>query len=216
MEKREKMEKVYHLVEELGLTRKEVAECLLAKNSLARKTILPGMYLYTDDTISSDILPGHQIKAVVGYVQDGVVYAVCLRETNLRWSGDMLKVSMFRGWRDGKYATQKILEAADRENKKAEAAQWCYDYEYDGVKKGEAFLPSLAELLNLFYNKSAINEALEKLDCPLLDDEYVSSIEEDAKFVSAFLMGEDEEDIGCVCRGKFEELNVRPVLKIQL
>ena len=218
MEKKEKLEMLSYLIDELGLTRKEVSEYLLVEDasSAVAREIHPGMYVYADDTISSDILPDRQIKAVVGYVEDNTLYAVCLRETHLRWSEDMLKVSMFRGWRDGKYATQKILEAADRENKKAEAAQWCYDYECDGVKKGEAFLPSLVELFNLFYNRSAINKALEKLDCSVLDDEYASSIEENAKFVSVFAMGEDEEDTGYVCRSKFEVLGVRPMLKIKL
>ncbi len=42
--------------------------------------IRPGMFVYADNTIRSEIIEGLQIKAVVGYVEGHQVYAVCLWE----------------------------------------------------------------------------------------------------------------------------------------
>ena len=90
--------------------------------------------------------------AVVGSVDGSDVLAVCLHEACLPWSSDWLE---------------------------AEAAQWCYDYAEDGVKQGEAFLPSLTELEKLFANKAAINASLKALGVVLLEGWYWSSTEYD-------------------------------------
>ena len=77
----------------------------------------------------------------------------------------------------GKEATRKILEISRKKRQEAEAAQWCYDYAEDGVKQGEAFLPSLTELEKLFANKAAINASLNALGVALLEGWYWSSTE---------------------------------------
>ena len=79
----------------------------------------------------------------------------------------------------GKEATRKILEISRKKRQEAEAAQWCYDYAEDGVKQGEAFLPSLTELEKLFANKAAINASLNALGVALLEGWYWSSTEYD-------------------------------------
>jgi len=187
MEKKEKLEIISCLVRKLDLSPKEIAEYLLAENSLADVTeakeyktpdeILPGMFVYADGLIYPEIIEGRQIKAVVGYVEDKTVYAVCLREENLPWSSDYLEVKATRKMTGGQEATCKILEAARQTGKKAEAAQWCYDYVYDGVKQGEAFLPSIGELEKLFANKALINASLKALDVAMLNGWYLSSTE---------------------------------------
>ena len=65
-----------------------------------------------------------------------------------------------------------ILEAAQKQNKKAEAAVWCALYAFDGVRAGEAFLPSKDELVEIFKNLSAIQKALEKISSCLLKEDY--------------------------------------------
>ncbi len=239
MEKERRLELLTGIADEFNLSAGEIV-AYWAKNGRLTSdvetfsevkvaNILPGMYVYTDNIICAEVIPERQIKAVVAYIEDKTVYAVCLQEKDLRWSSDKLDVPMFRNWTDGQYATQRILETADKEYKQAEAAQWCHDYEYDGVKKGEAFLPSITELKKIFFNRCAINEALRSLNrfgrsdlsslrCYLLDDEYASSNVENGygKFILTFDMGNDEEEVGCFSRGKLEKVCVRPVLKIQL
>ena len=161
MNKKEKLEQVNHLVQKLGLSPQEAVEYFSAKvvesSSVVRECevavgVLPGMYVYADGLISSEIIEGRQVMAVVGSVDGSDVLAVCLQEACLPWFSD---------WQG------------------AEAAQWCYDYAEDGVKQGEAFLPSLTELEKLFANKAAINASLKALGVAWLEGWYWSSTEYD-------------------------------------
>ena len=166
MNKEEKLEQIYCLAQKLGLSLGEVVDCFSKKAERCSVTpeIVPGMYVYADGLVSSEIIPNHQIKAVVGYVEEGMVYAVCLKQANLPWSSDFLSVPETKTMISGKEATQKILEAARTREKRAEAAQWCYDYAEDGVKPGEAFLASMNEWTKIFANERAINASLTRLE----------------------------------------------------
>lgn len=214
MDKKESLEMIYRQVQKLGLSTKEVAEYLLAKNSLARQTILPGMYVYTDNTISSEIR-NCQIKAIVAYVEDNTVYAVCLRKENLPWSGDGFRVPETQNLTDGAEATRVILEKVYRWQRKAEAAQWCYDYAYDGVKKGEAFLPSLVEMQKLYKNIWYVNRSLQALGLDPFISNYWSSTEIICGMAWTFQMStvaggyKDKRD-------KTFSYFVRPMLKIEI
>ena len=84
-------------------------------------------------------------------------------------------------------ATDSAAETAQAQE--AEAAQWCYDYAEDGVKQGEAFLPSLAELEKLFANKAAINASLKALGVALLEGWYWSSTEYSSSYAWSLFMG---------------------------
>ena len=141
------------------------------------KRVLPGMFVYVDGLISSEIIEGRQIKAVVGSVNGSDVLAVCLHEAKLPWASKWLEVPETEEMLSGKKATHKILEIAQKEHTKAEAAQWCYNYDRDGVKRGEAFLPSITELEQLCANGVAINASLNALGVALLDGWYWSSTE---------------------------------------
>jgi len=223
MEKKEKLKILSCLVQELDLTAKEVSEYLLAENSLADVTeakeyktpdeILPGMFVYADGLIYPEIIEGHQIQAVVGYIEGKTVYAVCLQEKKLPWSGDWLEAKATREMTGGQEATCKILEAARQTGKKAEAAQWCHGYVYDGVKSGEAFLPSIDELEKLFANKAAIDASLKALGAALLDGWYWSSTEHDDLTAWEFYMvyGSRNDDT----KGTNND-HARPVLALKL
>ena len=69
---------------------------------------------------------------------------------------------------DGKENTRLILEAVHKQNKKAEAAEWCAAYAFDGIHAGEAFLPSSDELVKIFKNLGVIQKALKKINQPQL------------------------------------------------
>ena len=188
MNKKEKLEQVNHLVQKLGLSPQEVDEYFLSKDVKAPAIVqeyqtpakvLPGMYVYADGLISSEIIEGRRVMAVVGSVDGSDVLAVCLHEACLPWSSDWLEAKATQEMTGGKEATRKLLEISRKKRQEAEAAQWCYDYAEDGVIQGEAFLPSLTELEKLFANKAAINASLKALGVVLLEGWYWSSTEYD-------------------------------------
>jgi len=219
MNEKTKMKAIYRYVQELGLSPKAVAEYLSKRENVSVTQyetpykVLPGMYVYADGLIYPEIIEGRLVKAVVGYVEDKTVYAVCLREEKLPWSGDYLEVKATREITDGQQATCKILEAARQTGKKAEAAQWCHDYAEDGVKSGDAFLPSIDELEKLFANKTAINASLKALGVAMLKAWYWSSSEYGNYTAWLFGMGGgyrywDSKDYG--------NYYVRPVLALEI
>lgn len=140
----------------------------------AKVKVLPGMYVYADGLISAELITNRCVKAVVGYVEGKTVYAVCLRQKYLPWCSDWPDVSSTY-MISGKEATLRILESAKESGVKVEAAQWCHDYDYDGVVQGEAFLPFSSELDKLSANKEAINKSLRALNASVLDSWYWSS-----------------------------------------
>lgn len=175
--------------------------------------IHPGMYVYEDNTILPDIIPNHQIKAIVGYVENDEVYAICLKEIELPWSSHYLAVPRTQEFTEGKRATIEILYISQTQKRQAEAARFCYDFAEDGVKQSEAFLPSTIELENIFANVSAINTSLQKIGAPPLNDRYWSSTE---KANNHFAWSYSKQCSSLGWFSKVLSLKVRPVLKIQL
>lgn len=176
--------------------------------------ILPGMYIYADGLIYPEIIEGRQVKAVVGYVDSSKILGVCLHEAYLSWSSDFLELKEVREENNGKKATRLILEASSRKVKPAEAAQWCYDYAEDGVKFGEAFLPSIYELQKLFANIDEINISLKALGASLLlggGGDYLSTSEHSSDLAWRLVPGS-----GTCLYYKISQGRVRPVLEIEL
>ena len=106
------------------------------------------------------------------------------------------------------------MEISRKKRQEAEAAQWCYDYAEDGVKQGEAFLPSLTELEKLFANKAAINASLNALGVALLEGWYWSSTEYDSNGAWTLRMADGVRLYG----SKYNNYSryVRPVLALKL
>lgn len=176
------------------------------------KRVLPGMYVYADGLIYPEIIKGRQIKAVVGYVKGSEVLAVCLQEVTRQWSSDWLEAKETREMTRGQEATRKILKIAHQKWQKAEAAQWCYDYTEDGVRLGEAFLPSLTELEKLCANKEAINVSLRTLGAGFYGW-YWSSTEYNDYNVWVLAMRDGER---CAVPKDYIGRDVRPVIRIKL
>ena len=182
MEKNEKLKVLVAVVESFGLTPEEVTAYFskISAKTTSVNVACPGMYYYSDGTISADVIQGKQISGVVGWVDESGRHGLVLglREAKLPWSSDYLVVNLPKN-ADGKENTRLILEAAHQQNKKAEAAEWCAAYAFDGIHAGEAFLPGKAELVKIFKSFDAIQNALEKINQPWLeeDDWYWSSSE---------------------------------------
>lgn len=177
MKKNEKLKVLAAVAESLGLTA-EAAAAYFGKISVHSEeteeavstgVVCPGMYYYSDGTISEEVFAEKQISGVVGWVDDSGQHGLVLglRETRLPWSGDELEVGAFT--ESGRENTRLILEAARKQNKKAEAAEWCVAYDFDGICAGEAFLASRDELVKIFKNLDAVQKALKKINRPLLD-----------------------------------------------
>lgn len=232
MDRKEKLEMLTALVGELGFSCDDVVNYWKASGKLEAKQsqslipagteeasqdqnsakVTPGMFVYVDGLISSEIIEGRQVMAIVGSVDGSDVLAVCLQEACLPWSSDWLEAKATQKMTKGQEATRKLLEISRNKRQEAEAARWCYDYAEDGVKQGEAFLPSKAELEKLFANKAAINASLNALDVALLDDWYCSSTESSSN--SAWYLWMDDG-----ARGNDYKYNiryVRPVLALKL
>ena len=139
--------------------------------------LAPGMYVYADGLISSEIIKGRQIMAIVGNVCQSKVLAVCLRQARLNWSSHYLETRLedTSEMRDGKEATRILVNRVRAMGFNAEAAEWCFEYDQDGVKKHEAFLPSVLELGHIYFNCKVINASLRALHAELLDGWYLSS-----------------------------------------
>ena len=170
------------------------------------------MYIYADGLIYPEIIEGRQVIAIVGSVDGSDVLAVCLQEACLPWSSDWLEAKATQKMTGGKEATRKILEISRKKWQEAEAAQWWYDYAEDGVKQGDAFLPSLTELEKLFANKAAINASLNALGVALLEGWYWSSTENSSNYAWSLWMG----DGGRYYNYKNDSEYVRPVLALKL
>ena len=174
MKKNGKLKVLAAVAEVLGLTAEEVVAyfgkpSVQSEEAVLPDVVCPGMYYYSDGTISAEVLSKKQLSGVVGWVDESSKHGLILglRETELPWSGDELEVGAFT--ESGRENTRLILEAARKQNKKAEAAEWCVAYDFDGIQPGEAFLPNGDELVKIFKNLDAVQKALKKINRPLLD-----------------------------------------------
>ena len=129
-----------------------------SKKFVTPKKIAPGMFYYADGLIFPELMKDNQVSAVVGCVDRNHGLALGLRETVLPWSSDWLYVDMSSGL-SGKEATSLILKTAKGLHKKAEAAEWCAEYAFDGIKAGAGFMPGKEELKRIFGNRKKLRES---------------------------------------------------------
>lgn len=178
--------------------------------------LAPGMYVYADGLISSEIIKGRQIMAIVGFVSQSKVLAVCLRQARLNWSSAYVETQLedTQKMQSGKEATRVLVDKVRAMGFNAEAAEWCFEYDQDGVKRHEAFLPSVLELGHIFSNRQVINASLQALHAGRLDDWYLSSCSYD--FYNAWVLKMSDGTVGY--RGKNLRADkcalVRPVLDL--
>ena len=154
-----------------------------SKKFVTPKRIKPGMFYYADGLIFPELIKDNQVSAIVGYAGKGRILGVGLRETELPWSSDWLYVNMPTGL-SGEEATALILKTAKEKHKKAEVAEWCAEYAFDGIEAGTGFIPSKEELKLIFGNRKKLRQSFallnsEGLSADSLQDEafYWSSSE---------------------------------------
>ena len=152
-----------------------------SKKFAAPKKVVPGMFYYADGLIFPELIKDNQVSAIVGYVDKRRGLALGLRETKLQWSSDWLYVDIPTRL-SGKEATALILKTAKEKHEKAEAAEWCAEYAFDGIEAGTGFMPSKEELKRVFANRIKLCEALVQLDADGVQEAclYLSSSEHDS------------------------------------
>ena len=134
-----------------------------SKKFAAPKKVVPGMFYYADGLIFPELIKGNWVSAIVGCVDRNHGLALGLREAVLPWSSDWLYVDIPTKL-SGKEATSLILKAAKKVRKNAEAAEWCAEYTFDGIKAGTGFMPSKEELKHIFGNRKTLRESFALLN----------------------------------------------------
>ena len=134
-----------------------------SKKFAAPKKVVPGMFYYADGLIFPELIKDNQVSAIVGCVDRNHGLALGLREAVLPWSSDWLYVDIPTKL-SGKEATSLILKAAKKVRKNAEAAEWCAEYTFDGIKAGTGFMPSKEELKHIFGNRKTLRESFALLN----------------------------------------------------
>ncbi len=168
--------------EQVGVVYKNV-NCALSNtpesqiiNVVACTEFLPmvkvGWYAFADGNFSPNPDAYEQLQGVVGWLnpdkdapsgQRGLI--VLAEVESLPWANARC---VTRVWGDdGKYNTRLLLEYGKRNNIAFPAAEWCASYSQNGIKAGEAFLPSKLQLLQLSANLDIICSALAELGIDL-------------------------------------------------
>ena len=170
-----------------GKTTFQDVNLIPSKKFVTPKKIAPGMFYYADGLIFPELIKDNQVSAIVGCVDRNHGLALGLRETELPWSSTWLYVDMPSGL-SGKEATSLILKTAKEKHEKAEAAEWCAEYAFDGIKAGTGFMPSKEELKRIFGNRKKLREAFALLNSGGLSG---NCLQEDAFYCSSSEYGYD-------------------------
>ena len=136
---------------------------LSSKKFVTPEKVEPGMFYYADGLIFPELIKDNQVSAIVGCVDKNHGLAIALRETVLSWSSDWLNVKMPLEL-SGKEATSLILKTAKEKQENAEAAEWCAEYAFDGIKAGTGFMPNKEELKRIFGNRKTLRESFALLN----------------------------------------------------
>lgn len=162
------------------LTKAETISLLPSKKFVTPNKVYAGMFCYSteDNLIFPEIIPElkEQISSVVCKVKKSKIFSLCRELRELQWSSDYLYVGMEENL-SGIENTRFILDAVKKQSAKAEAAQYCFNYCRNGVKKGSAFLFSVTELDYAFQNRKIVNKSFSELDEELLQYMFWSSSE---------------------------------------
>ena len=145
----------------------------------------PGMILYSDGTVSNDVLSGKTPVGVVAYVEGSTRFAVALTETRAEWGGydsnvscltDYSSISSVQTDFNGATNTQCLIN----DSQSHPAAEYCNTYKpvSSGTGSSGWYLPAAGELYVTSFSYGAINLGLQKLSkTQLSNDWYWSSSE---------------------------------------
>ena len=150
----------------------------------------PGMILYSDGTVSKDVVSGKTAVGVVTYVGENRRFAVALEETTATWGGhghnvscltDELDASQVRSNFNGASNTQCLIN----DSQSHPAAEYCNTYKpvSSGTGSNGWYLPAGGELYVMSFSYGAINLGLQKLSKMQLNNNYYWSSSESDKYI---------------------------------
>lgn len=175
-----------------------------------------GMFYYAKDQVfAKKKIPRKKESGVLSYFDPirGRGLITVLHQKKMVWSSDELFVDSPNHSFDrmGKLETQLILRRAQVLGKSAEAAEYCADYNWDGICAGQAFLTDKQETLAWSKCSIQINEALRQIEGAdlLINGLYFSSSECLSNSVYAVNLANDNIE----ARQKNLESFVRPALE---
>ena len=164
------------------------AWCAAAGDPAANAT--PGMILYSDGTVSWDVVSGKTAVGVVAYVDETRRFAVALEESSstLLWSTpsyeDLSCLTNYRGpaeaQTDFRGATNTSCIINYSSSNSYPAAEYCNTYKpvSSGTGSSGWYLPALGELYVMNFSYGAINLGLQKLSKTQLQNAYYWSSSE--------------------------------------
>ena len=149
---------------------------------------VPGMILYSDGTISNDVISGKTPVGVVAYVDENRRFAVALTETSAYFSTGYEDVSCLTNYGNKSLAqtefngaTNTLCMVSYNGSYSYPAAEYCYNYKPVSRGTGSSgwYLPAAGELYVTSFSYGAINLGLQKLSKTQLSSNiyYLSSSE---------------------------------------
>ena len=162
------------------------------------------MFCYEDGTFSKELIENKVLTGIVGYVGKYVRRVLCLslKAAFLPWSsdtfdlhqakheiaGELLNFSFSvtqKEKRDALFCCSKVyvfeigrlLQEAQKQGKKAEALNYCFNFCENGLKKGDAFMANIDWLEIVLKRSEVLNRAFEKIGLPKLSGCYWAATE---------------------------------------
>ena len=167
--------------------------CVDVAGSLANA--VPGMILYSDGTVSENVVSSKTPVGVVAYNDGKYRLAISLQGTDARWAwngsdGKEVDISCLPNIEDktdalndmdGKNNTECIISS--NTGYKHPAAEYCNSYKpvSSGTGASGWYLPAAGELYNILHSRNAVNIGLQKVGTEIpsnYDDDYWSSTEQ--------------------------------------
>ncbi len=142
--------------------------CAAAGGSTANPE--PGMILYSDGTVSWDVISGKTPVGIVAYVEGATRFAVALEETTAEWGDSSYFVSCLTDNSSSSSAQTDFRGAANtqcliNDRQSHPAAEYCNSYKpvSSGTGSSGWYLPAAGELYVTNFSYEAINLGLQKL-----------------------------------------------------
>lgn len=141
------------------------------ENLISKDKVSIGWLMLNDKTFVHPSLFDKEIMQAVGIVcetDENGYNIMSLEETTKQWSEKFVKVEglgTFEGEevyadRNGQEHCKVISKQEQFNNEMFPAVKWCLDYETEGTKKGDWYLPACGELRNAILNMHIINAVL--------------------------------------------------------
>ncbi len=149
--------------------------------------VVPGMILYSDGTVSENVISGKTAVGIVAYVDGSTRFAVALEETWAYFSTGREDVSCLTNYRDSSSAQRDFNGATNTScminyngSYSHPAAEYCNNYKPVSSGKGSSgwYLPGAGELYVTSFSYGAINLGLQKLSKTQLSRNYYRSSSE--------------------------------------